>query len=60
MEKVIFTEKDGRKTVKHIKVFLPKEFQNNPNLETVEIGGLVFERGQFDLTWRRGAESTNN
>jgi len=45
--KAILTEKNGKKTAKRTKINLGDEFKNNPNLETIEIAGLFFERSQF-------------
>ena len=47
--KAILTEKNGKKTAKRTKINLGDEFKNNPNLETIEIAGLFFERSQFKL-----------
>lgn len=46
--KAILTEKNGKKTIKRTKIMLNDEFKNNPNLETIEVCGLFFERSQFD------------
>lgn len=46
--KAILTEKNGKKTAKRTKINLGDEFKNNPNLETIEVCGLFFERSQFN------------
>jgi len=45
--KATLTEKNGKKTAKRTKINLGDEFKNNPNLESIEIAGLFFERSQF-------------